>query len=174
MRFVEYRVPSILEQSRRVLRHSDEENRSATRHAPLDGRDARHSGCPGYPHTRWHPGSRHAPPVLCGWAAGVGAPHACPSPPSPSTRPRRSGCWAKGAGSAPYPCGNRRPTICRRGWRVRGDVSAPELFLNAQGRVMTREGFAYVLRKYVRLAAHAVPPSGNSRSPRMCCVTPVP
>jgi site-specific recombinase XerC len=40
---------------------------------------------------------------------------------------------------------------------VRGDVSAPELFLNAQGRVMTREGFAYVLRKYVRPAAHRCP-----------------
>ena len=40
---------------------------------------------------------------------------------------------------------------------VRGDISAPELFLNAQGRVMTREGFAYVLRKYVRLGAHRCP-----------------
>jgi integrase/recombinase XerD len=40
---------------------------------------------------------------------------------------------------------------------ARGDVSAPELFLNAQGRVMTREGFAYARRKYVRLAAHRCP-----------------
>jgi integrase/recombinase XerD len=36
-------------------------------------------------------------------------------------------------------------------------LRAPELFLNAQGRVMTREGFAYVLRKYVRLAAPRCP-----------------
>jgi integrase/recombinase XerD len=40
---------------------------------------------------------------------------------------------------------------------VRGDVRAPELFLNAQARVMTREGFAYVLRQYVRLAAPRCP-----------------
>src|SRR5207245_6598505 len=45
-----------------------------------------------------------------------------------------------------------------RAWLgVRGDVNAPELFLSAQGRVMTREGFAYILRKYVRMAAQRCP-----------------
>jgi integrase/recombinase XerD len=40
---------------------------------------------------------------------------------------------------------------------VRGDSRAPDLFLNTQGRVMTREGFASVLRKYVRLAMPRCP-----------------
>ncbi|MGH6690368.1 MAG: tyrosine-type recombinase/integrase [Gammaproteobacteria bacterium] len=40
---------------------------------------------------------------------------------------------------------------------VRGDVGIPALFLNAQDRVMTRAGFAYVLRTYVRLAAPSCP-----------------
>jgi integrase/recombinase XerD len=36
---------------------------------------------------------------------------------------------------------------------VRGEVLVPELFVSAQGRAMTRVGFAYILRKYVRRAA---------------------
>ena len=40
---------------------------------------------------------------------------------------------------------------------VRGHGSAPALFLNAQGRVMTREGLAYVLRQDVRRAAPRCP-----------------
>ncbi len=40
-----------------------------------------------------------------------------------------------------------------RAWlAVRGDVSVPELFFNAQGRSMTRMGFVYLLRKSVRKA----------------------
>jgi len=40
-----------------------------------------------------------------------------------------------------------------RAWvRVRGDVPATTLFVNAQGRPMTRAGFEYVLRKHVSVA----------------------
>jgi len=45
-----------------------------------------------------------------------------------------------------------------RAWlAVRGDVSVPELFFNAQGRAMTRVGFTYLLRKYVKQAVQACP-----------------
>lgn len=41
-----------------------------------------------------------------------------------------------------------------RGWlAVRGEVRAPELFVNAQGTAMTRAGFEYVLHKHIRVAA---------------------
>ncbi|WP_286789893.1 tyrosine-type recombinase/integrase [Thioclava sp. UBA3469] len=41
-----------------------------------------------------------------------------------------------------------------RAWlSVRGDVPAPELFVNARGEPMTRAGFEYVLDKHVRKAA---------------------
>jgi integrase/recombinase XerD len=41
-----------------------------------------------------------------------------------------------------------------RAWlAVRGHVLTPELFVNAEGRVMTRAGFEYVLDKHVRKAA---------------------
>ncbi len=41
-----------------------------------------------------------------------------------------------------------------RAWaKVRGDVVAPTLFVNARGAPMTRAGFEYVLRKHVSAAA---------------------
>jgi integrase/recombinase XerD len=41
-----------------------------------------------------------------------------------------------------------------RAWlTVRGDVRVPELFVNAEGRAMTRAGFEYVLDKHMRTAA---------------------
>jgi len=50
-----------------------------------------------------------------------------------------------------------------RAWMaVRGDASAPELFVSATGRTMTRAGFEFVLDKHVTLAA-ATCPSLKSR-----------
>jgi integrase/recombinase XerD len=40
---------------------------------------------------------------------------------------------------------------------VRGDVSAPELFVSHQRRVMTRAGFNYVLNKHVKRAVQDCP-----------------
>jgi integrase/recombinase XerD len=45
-----------------------------------------------------------------------------------------------------------------RAWlAVRGDAAVPELFLSAHGRAMTRVGFTHVLRKYVSMATHRCP-----------------
>jgi site-specific recombinase XerD len=45
-----------------------------------------------------------------------------------------------------------------RAWlAVRGDAKAPELFLNSKGEAMTRWGFDYVLKKHVRTAAQRHP-----------------
>jgi site-specific recombinase XerD len=45
-----------------------------------------------------------------------------------------------------------------RAWlAVRGAAMAPELFLNARGAPMTRSGFEYILRKHVRTAANLCP-----------------
>jgi len=41
--------------------------------------------------------------------------------------------------------------------KVRGDVTAVELFVNARGGPMTRAGFEYVLRKHVESAARICP-----------------
>jgi site-specific recombinase XerD len=43
-----------------------------------------------------------------------------------------------------------------RAWlAVRGDVRAPEIFVNAQGTAMSRAGFEYILDKHARRAAIA-------------------
>ena len=54
-----------------------------------------------------------------------------------------------------------------RAWLpVRGENPAPELFLNATNRPMSRDGFEYVLDKHVRAAAAACPSlAGRSVSP---------
>ena len=52
-----------------------------------------------------------------------------------------------------------------RAWlAVRGEALAPEVFLNARSRAMTRAGFEYVLGKHVATAA-AVCPSLTARKP---------
>lgn len=54
-----------------------------------------------------------------------------------------------------------------RAWlAVRGQAPCPELFVNAEGTVMTRAGFEYVLDKHVRAAAARCPAlAGRSVSP---------
>jgi len=54
-----------------------------------------------------------------------------------------------------------------RAWlAVRGDVRAPELFVNAEGTTMTRSGFEYVLTKHTRAAAERCASlAGRSVSP---------
>lgn len=52
------------------------------------------------------------------------------------------------------------PTAAKalRAWlAVRGEAAVPELFLNARGQQMTRSGFEYVLRKHVAAAAQRCP-----------------
>jgi integrase/recombinase XerD len=45
-----------------------------------------------------------------------------------------------------------------RAWlSVRGEVRAPELFVNAEGVAMSRAGFEYILDKYARAAANQCP-----------------
>jgi len=46
---------------------------------------------------------------------------------------------------------------------VRGEVQAPEVFVNAQGSAMTRSGFEYVLRKHASAAVAACPSLRNRR-----------
>lgn len=52
----------------------------------------------------------------------------------------------------------KETTLALRAWSaVRGKVLAPELFLNARGEPMTRSGFEYILRKHAKTAAARCP-----------------
>ena len=45
-----------------------------------------------------------------------------------------------------------------RAWlAVRGECSAPEVFLNARGKAMTRSGFEYILRRHIETASNTCP-----------------
>jgi len=47
----------------------------------------------------------------------------------------------------------KETTVALRAWlALRPTASAPELFLNARGQAMTRAGFEYILHKHVRVA----------------------
>lgn len=49
-------------------------------------------------------------------------------------------------------------TAALRAWlAIRGDVAVPEVFVNHRGEALTRWGFAYVLRQYVKAASQRCP-----------------
>jgi len=51
-----------------------------------------------------------------------------------------------------------------RAWlAVRGDAAAPELFVSATGKAMTRAGFEYILGKHVKTATTKCPSIGQKR-----------
>lgn len=55
-------------------------------------------------------------------------------------------------------------TKALRAWlTVRGTAQAPELFLNTRGEPMTRSGFEYILAKHVQIAAKTCPSLGTKR-----------
>jgi integrase/recombinase XerD len=58
--------------------------------------------------------------------------------------------------------------------KARPASGAQELFLNARAQAMTRSGFEYILAKHVATAARATPPSPARTSARMCCGIPAP
>jgi len=53
----------------------------------------------------------------------------------------------------------QQTTRAIRAWlALRGQTSVPELFLNTQGEPMTRAGFEYILQKHVAIASNRCPP----------------
>ena len=53
---------------------------------------------------------------------------------------------------------SRNLSSALRAWlAVRGQQPVPEIFLNARGLTMTRSGFAYILAKYIDIAAQQCP-----------------
>jgi site-specific recombinase XerD len=63
----------------------------------------------------------------------------------------------KGRRERVLPLWKETATVLRAWLAVRGDVPVPELFVNAKGQQMTRWGFAYILRKAVKIASKSRP-----------------
>lgn len=156
MRFVEYRVPSLLEQSRRILaiptKKTDQpliQHLSMTEmHAILEAPDT---------HTR--SGIRDRAMLHLCFCAGLRVTELVTSPltavtwhPTPSIH-----MAGKGRRHRVLPLWKQTAEDLQAWLAVRGEVSTPALFVSAQGRTMTRVGFAYVLTKHVQRAMHHCP-----------------
>ena len=72
----------------------------------------------------------------------------------------------KGRKHRHFPLWKETATDIRAWLAIRGNAPAPEIFVNAEGRAMTRSGFEYVLDKHVAIAArHCASLVGRSVSP---------
>ena len=156
MRFCEYREPSVLEQSRRVL---------AIPFKRTDIRLVDHLSIAEMkvileaPDLTVRQGLRDRAMLHLCFSAGLRVSELVNLPlnalvfqPSPSIR-----IHGKGRRERCLPLW-KQATVDVRAWvAVRGDALTPELFLNARGQPMTRSGFEYILRKHVRTAAEGQP-----------------
>lgn len=156
MHYMEYRVPSALEQIRRVLalpikktdsrlvKHLTVEELQAILDAPVPtnrggirDRAMLHLCFAGALRVSELTGLRTADLTL--------QPHASVIVQGKGRRQRCLPLWKETASAV-------------RAWlAVRGQVLTPELFLNAHGEQMTRSGFEYILRKHVKTAAGRCP-----------------
>ncbi len=156
MRFVEHRVPSMLEQSLRVLAIPSKKTDTplirylsvAEMQAILNAPDL---------HTR--AGIRDRAMLHLCFAAGlrvselVGLPlNAVALQPVPAIR-----VMGKGRKERSLPLWKQTANDLRAWLAVRGNVMAPELFVNARGESMTRKGFTYLLDKYTETARQHCP-----------------
>ena len=156
MRFVEYRVPSLLEQSRsilaipakrtdsRLINYLSLEEMQVVLNAPdLQRRD----------------GLRDRAMLHLCYSAGlrvselVSVPlHALEWQPSPNIH-----IQGKGRRERLLPLWKQTAVDLRTWLAVRGQLPAIELFVNARNQPMTRMGFDYILRKHVKVAAEYCP-----------------
>lgn len=156
MRFLEYRLPSLLEHRRRVLAIPTKKTAlplvhhlsMTERHAILDAPDV----C-----TR--SGIRDRAMLHLCFAAGLRVAELLTLPlsaltfhPTPMVQ-----VLGKGRRERALPLWKQTADDLRAWLAVRGDISVPEVFLSTQSRAMTRMGFTHMLHKYVRHAAPNCP-----------------
>jgi integrase/recombinase XerD len=152
MRYVEFRVPSALAQARQI--HAIPEKRhdqALVRHLTMGEVRAVLNA----PNVTTRLGIRDRAMLHLCFAGGlrvselVGLPLAHLSlQRTPSIR-----VHGKGRRERCLPLWKETATDLRAWLAVRGTVAAPELFVNAEGRAMTRAGFEYILTKHTRTAA---------------------
>lgn len=151
MHFVEYRVPALLEQSRRIL--AIPTKRTETRLVHWLSRDEMQAIL-NAPDPQRRDGIRDRAMLHLCFAAGLRVSELIGLPltgvelqPVPQVRVR-----GKGRNERALPLWKQTAVDLRAWLAVRGEARAPELFLNARGLSMTRFGFEYVLSKHVQTA----------------------
>lgn len=156
MHFIEYRVPSALEQIRRILAiPAKNADTRLVRHFTVDEMQSIFDA----PAPEHRDGIRDRAMLHLCFAGGLRVseliglrlddlrllPHASVLVHGKGRRERCLPLW-------------KETTSALRAWlAVRGSPLVPELFLNARGQPMTRSGFEYILRKHARTAAQRCP-----------------
>ena len=162
MHFMEYRVPTALEQINRILAIPPKKTVSRlVRHLTVDEMQAILDA----PASTTQDGIRDRAMLYLCFAGGLRVseliglrvddltlhPHASILVHGKGRRQRYLPLW-------------KETTSALRAWlAVRGQASVPELFFNARGGPMTRSGFEYILNKHVRTAATKCPSLSTKR-----------
>jgi site-specific recombinase XerD len=162
MHYLEYRVPSAIEQIRQVLaippkktetrlvRHLTVEEVQALLNAPDPTRRA---------------GIRDRAMLHVGFAGGLRVSELVGLPLNDVTLQPYASILIHGKGrrERTLPMWKVTAEAIRAWLAVRGTAPAPELFLNGRGQGMTRSGFEYILDKHVQVAAKSCPSLSKKR-----------
>jgi integrase/recombinase XerD len=167
MRFLEYRLPALLDQCHRVLAiPSKRVEVPLITYLSLTEMEA----ILNTPDVRTRMGIRDRAMLHLGFAAGLRVSELITLPltaltfqPVPSVR-----VCGKGRHERALPLWKQATADLRAWLAVRGEQAAPEVFLSTGGRALTRVGFTYVLQKYVAAAALNCPSlRGKTISPHV-------
>lgn len=156
MHFIEYRVPSALDQVRRILAiPAKKTDTRLVTHLEIDEMQAV-LDAPA-PTTRY--GVRDRAMLHLGFAAGLRVSELVGLRLNDVTWHSTPSILVQGKGrrERALPLGKESAAAIRAWLSLRGEAFVPELFLNARGKNMTRSGFEYVLRKHVKTAAKSCP-----------------
>jgi integrase/recombinase XerD len=156
MHFMEYRVPTALEQIRRILAiPAKKVDTPLVRHLTVEEMQ----GILNTPEPTHRSGIRDRAMLHLCFAGGLRVSELIglriddlDLQPTPSII-----VHGKGRKERCLPLWKETASALRSWLAVRGKALVPELFLNARGLPMTRSGFEYILRKHVRIAANSCP-----------------
>lgn len=156
MHFMEYRVPALLEQIRRVLAiPAKKTDQPLIQHLSL----AEMQAILNAPNIQTRYGIRDRAMLHVCFAAGLRVSELLTLPLTAVTWQPTTTIHIRGKGRRhrALPLWKQTAEDVRAWLAVRGDVPIPEMFVSAQGRAITRVGFTYLLHKYVQLAAEDCP-----------------
>ena len=162
MRFVEHRVPSLLEQSLRILAIPSKKTDTALINY-LGPREMQ--AILNMPDVKTRAGIRDRAMLHVTFAAGLRVSELTglrlidvALQPTPTIR-----VMGKGRKERALPLWKQAAADLRAWLAVRGDPPTPELFVNSRGQAMTRAGFAYLLGQHVQAAAAHCPSLRSKR-----------
>jgi integrase/recombinase XerD len=156
MHFMEYRVPTALEQIRRVLAIPVKKTYTRlVKHLTVDEMQAIIDA----PDSTKRDGIRDRAMIYLCFAGGLRVSELIGLRLDDLNFQPRTNVLIRGKGRRErcLPLWKETTSVLRAWLAVRGKVLVPELFLNARGESMTRSGFEYILRKHTRTAAQCCP-----------------